>query len=371
MSFLRMCFVFGLVTAVLGVAVAEEAGGMVWRDGSELRIDGKGWSDTPTPYSRLPERAEEKVRKPVWDRSLKSAGLVIHFNTDARKISFKWTLTSGSLAMHHMPATGVSGLDLYVKNADGKWLYVRNARPTGKSSTGSVNIWDAEKGNMREYKLYLPLYNGIESLQIGVPEGAKFEQPDVSDAKPIVYYGTSITQGACASRPGMAFAAMIERELGVPLINLGFSGNGRMEPEVAELLAELDPQVYVVDCLWNLTRAEDETIQERARNLIWKIRSKHAETPILFVGQSNFRGLRTGKTEALLEELEKAGDNRVENVHFLPGRDLLGDDGDGTVDGVHPNDLGMRRHADVLIPAIRELIAEEPEPKDAGEAKSD
>ena len=198
---------------------------MTWFDANELRVDGRGWENTPTPYCRLPETVKDDVPTDVWDISKQSAGLIVYFNTNSSDISFQWTLTGG-LAMQHMPATGVSGLDLYQRSDEGAWYFVHNGRPMASKNKTAAVISNPES-NIREYKLYLPLYNGIKSLQFGVSKGASFSQPPASKKKPIVYYGTSIAQGGCASRPGMAFTAMLDRMLDRPIINLGFSGSGK------------------------------------------------------------------------------------------------------------------------------------------------
>ena len=156
-----------------------------------------------------------------------------------------------------MAATGVSGLDLYVKTARGDWHWLAVGKP--ESVSNQVSLINNLPPGRREFLLYLPLYNGTASAEIGVPPGATISRAGAwgpGTRKPIVFYGTSILQGACASRPGMVHCAMLGRQFQFPHINLGFSGNGRMEPEVADLLAELDPSVYVLDCLPNMDAAE-------------------------------------------------------------------------------------------------------------------
>src|SRR5262249_5941177 len=152
-----------------------------------------------------------------------------------------------------------------------------------KEQTTRVALAGGVPAGRREYLLYLPLYNGVSSVEIGLPKGAKLEKADPygpGDRKPIVFYGTSITQGGCASRPGMVHTAILQRRLAFPVINLGFSGNGRMEPEIATLFAELDPAVYVLDCLPNMSAAE---VTERIDPFVTVLRKAHPDTPILLV----------------------------------------------------------------------------------------
>ncbi|MFI4874421.1 MAG: SGNH/GDSL hydrolase family protein, partial [Blastopirellula sp. JB062] len=220
------------------------------------------------------------------------------------------------------------------------------------------------QGARRLYTLYLPLYNGVETLEIGVPEGSDFVPVAPRSEKPIVFYGTSIMHGACASRPGMSISGIVGRRLNRPVINLGFSGNGRLESEVGEFLCELDPAVFVIDCLPNV---DGPVVAKRTEPLVRQLRQAHPETPILLVEDrtytnSGFRqsarerhaGSRAALTKAY-ENLQAAG---VKNLYYLPGDMLLGDDGEAATDGSHPSDLGMMRYADAYVPALRKILDE-------------
>lgn len=335
-----------------------------WYDISLLDLEGQGWSDVKSRYDRLPAKALGVVREPVWNLAQNSAGLCARFVTDATVISARWSLRSENLAMNHMPATGVSGLDLYVRLDDGTWHWLSVGRP----STYPLNQQDLVNGlpdGRHEFLLYLPLYNGVESVQIGIPAEsmlAKAPARDAGHAKPICVYGTSITQGGCASRPGMAYPAILGRWLDRPVINLGFSGNGPMDPEVVALMAELDPALYLIDCLPNMDAAK---VSERTEPLVRTLRQAHPETPIVLVenityqGAIRIPGLREAYTSKnielrrIFESLRSAGDTYL---HLVPGENLLGQDGEATVDGTHPNDLGFQRMAEVLLPVVRELV---------------
>src|SRR5258706_1261216 len=248
-TWLLLCWL--LTPATLRAQETNSA--LEWHDARDLGVEGKGWSDTKHFYDRWPARAEKTLRPAVWNLGHDSAGLCISFTTDATAISVRWTLRREHLAMAHMPASGVSGVDLYVK-VRGKWRWLGSGRPD-KFPVNEKDLVKNLKAERREYLLYFPLYNGIEELKVGVPHNATFatgpQRPH--EGKPVVFYGTSIVQGGCASRPGMAYPPMLTRRLDVPHINLGFSGNALSEPEVARLLAELDPSVYVLDPLPNMT----------------------------------------------------------------------------------------------------------------------
>jgi hypothetical protein len=285
------------------------------------------------------------------------------FVADATQISARWTLRQASLAMPHMPATGVSGLDLYVKADDGwRWLAV------GRPSQFPTNLQTLTTGlppGRREFLLYLPLYNGVESVQIGLPANATLYLVPPRDTKPIVFYGTSITQGGCASRPGMTYAALVGRWLDRPTINLGFSGNGKMEPEVAALLAELDPAVYVINCLPNMNAEE---VTERVEPLVQALRRARPQTPIVLLEDRWYanafllpgtRQRNETSRAALKAAYDRLLSSSVMGLHYLRGEGQLGADGEDTVDGSHPTDLGFMRMAEALRPVLAPLVNRE------------
>ncbi len=322
----------------------------IWHNCEDLRVDGKGWTDSRSFYDRLPGYAEKMVTKKVWDLSLQTAGLSIRFNTDADSIRVKWTLLSDELGLKNMPPTAVSGIDLYLKDENNKWIFAGNGRPHSLSNETRFSL-----SGHRAYLIYLPLYNGIKSMEIGIPRNRSFSQPQLNKKKkPVVFYGTSITQGGCASRPGMAATSIVGRELGVPIINLGFSGAGKMEPEMAELISELDASLYVLDCLWNMS---DQMVKERVVPFVLKLRRTKPNTPVVLVEDSNYLNISpTGKGRLLREAYNNLISQGDKNLYFLSNKNMLGSDGEGTVDSVHPNDLGMLRQADVFTKFLTPLL---------------
>ncbi|MBI5083274.1 MAG: SGNH/GDSL hydrolase family protein [Acidobacteria bacterium] len=298
------------------------------------------------------------VRKEVWGLGRDSAGVAVRFVTDAPTIRARWTLKRERLAMPHMPATGVSGLDLYVKLAAG-WRWVANGRPEKQSNEQTLLAKWA--GGRREYMLYLPLYNGAAVVEVGVQEGASLEAA-AARGKPVVVYGSSIAQGGCASRPGMAYPAIMGRRLDRPVINLGFSGNGKSEPELAGLLSEIEASAYVYDSLPNLSAAE---ARERVEPFVRALRKAHPETPVVLVENATYtnsqfveqrRTVVVEKNQILwgvYEKLKKEGDRRV---FYVRGGKLYGDDGEATVDGVHPTDVGFMRMVDVIEPVVKRAL---------------
>ena len=334
----------------------------IWHDLRTLTIEGQGWTDTRSPYDRFPARAAGKVPDPVWLLSKDSAGLCARFQSDTPALCARWSLRKEALAMVHMPATGVSGLDLYTR-ADNTWRWLAAAGPD-HFPTSEVDLIAGLPEAAREYLLYLPLYNGVSFVELGIPDGYTLKPAPLRTTRPIVFYGTSITQGGCAARPGSCHPALLGRRLDRPVINLGFSGNGKMEKSVAELLAELEPSVYVIDCLPNMVA---EQIVERAPELVRILRAARPDTPILLVEDRSYsdaflqrgRAERNRTSRAALQQVY-ADLRDVGKLHYLEGEDLLGTDGDDTVDGSHPTDLGFKRQAEAFFPVLSHLLTDQP-----------
>jgi hypothetical protein len=344
-------------------ATTQAGNPLLWYHLRLLDVEGKGWTETKSFFDRLPAKAEKIVRGPVWSLSRHSAGMCVRFETDAVEIHARWTLTSNRLAMTHMPATGVSGLDLYVKLENGRWRWLAVGQP--KAQTNTVRLTAGIPKGRREYMLYLPLYNGVSSVEIGIPRAnllAKADARKPNRQKPIVFYGTSITHGCCASRPGMVHTAILGRRLDHPVVNLGFSGNGRMELELAHLLSELDAAVYVIDCLPNTTAPH---VAERTEPLVRALRKARPHTPILLVEDRSYadsflvtsKRLRNAESrKALKKAYDRLIADGVKQLYYLTGEALLGDDGEGTVDSSHPTDLGFMRQADAFEAVLRPIL---------------
>lgn len=333
-----------------------------WYDARDLTVEGRGWNEVQVYYDRLPRKAEGVVRGAVWTLSQQSAGMCVRFTADTPSIAVRWTLRSPKLELPHMAATGASGVDLYGRADDGTWRWIAVGKPTGLENMAklAVNLPPGE----REYRIYLPLYNGVTSVEIGLPRDARIarsEHPSTK-LKPIVFYGTSIMHGACASRTGMSQSSIIGRKLDRPIINLGFSGNGKMEIEVAQLLAELDPAAYVLDALPNCIAEE---VKERTEPLVRELRKAHPNTPIILVEDRTYadafwfaskkdRNVTSRKEyRAAYERLLSDG---VTGLTYVEGEQLLRADGEDTVDGSHPTDLGFMRYADVLTPILQKVL---------------
>lgn len=339
--------------------------GLTWHDVAQWGVEGRILPDQERVrwFDRLPRSAQSTVTKAVWNLSRHSAGMMVRFKTDATAIHVHYKLLNGNLQMPHMPATGVSGVDLYARDDSGQWRWVQVTRPT--SQTVQAKLVDGLAPGFREFAAYLPLYNGIESLSIGVTADCRFEAMKPR-TKPIVFYGTSITHGACASRPGMVHTAILGRRFDMPVVNLGFSGNGRMDAAVGDFLTQIDASAIVIDCLPNMNA---QAVAKKCVPLIKQIRAKLPDTPIVLVEDrrntnswilpardrhhsENHAALRTAYDSLLTQE--------IKGLHYIPGDALYGTDGDGATDGSHANDLGFMRQADAFDPVLREALGMNP-----------
>lgn len=319
-------------------------------------------SDT---YSRLPIESKGKVRKEVWNLSQNSAGLAIYFYSNSPQITVRYGV-KGAFGMPHMPSTGVSGVDLYSINSDGKWNICRGSYAFG--DTTSFNFTTTKPAQYHkhglEYRLYLPLYNTIDWLEIGVTEGSEMQFIQQSSEKPILLYGSSIAQGACASRPGMAWSNIMQRNLDYPLINLGFSGNGLLEKDVIDLINMNDARLYILDCIPNLAeQKQSDEIKKRVKDAVNQIRTKHDE-PILLIEFAGFSNIEVDTMKyntvdksngASREAYEELMAEKVKNIYYL-SREELEISMDGWVDWVHPSDLGMAQQAKAVENKVREIL---------------
>lgn len=344
------------------VAVTDAKTNVAWYDATKIGVEGKAWADTASFYDRLPARAEGRATASVWGLSKHSAGMAVRFRTDSRTIQARWKLRSQNLAMPHMPATGVSGLDLYGKGDDGRWSWIGAGRPT-EFPQNTASLASGLPSGEREYLVYLPLYNGVEQVEIGIASDATLKRDAAAGSrKPIVFYGTSITHGGCASRPGMAYPAILGRRFDQPTVNLGFSGSGKMEIEIAELLGEIDAAAFVLDALPNMT---PEMVAERAAPFVRRLRAARPDTPIALCEDRTFTNARWFEGTRDLHnkrraELRKAFDTLtaegVKGLTLIDGPSQLGEDGEDTVDGSHPTDLGFLRQADRFEKTLRDVL---------------
>ena len=358
-------------------AFAQKSSQLKYYDVRELGLPvlGKGFQDCVREndtisdgyFTRLPADLQGVVRKAVWDLGQNSAGLAVRFRTNSKCIGAAWKPLN-NFGMSHMTPTGVRGLDLY-SLTDGQWLFVGAGQPNGKNSR---NVFIRKmNGDMREYIMYLPLYDGVIDLAIGIDSTAVIEKPQVVDLVPsarnlpIVFYGTSVTQGGCATRPGMAYPSIIGRELHRETINLGFSGNGRMDKCLGEKIAGIPASMFVIDCLANCT---SQIVKDSTEHFIRAIVEASPDVPVLMVSNycypyqyldAQFHK-DTQEENAIWKEFARKFRKEGYNVRYIDAyakgnmkKSPIGPDHEGTVDGVHMTDLGFQRFAKFLMKYIK------------------
>ena len=354
-KFLSIIFSFSLLLPVKAQTV--------FYDASAFPILGKISEATETRYERLPAKLKEVSRPSVWNLGKHTAGLAIRFCSNSQQISVKWETHNNY--MSHMAATGIKGLDLYCME-NGDWTYVNTAIPSREQQPrNEATIVSNMERKEREFMLYLPLYDGIVSLEIGIDSTAFIELPKIDlprQTKPVVHYGTSITQGASATRPGMMYTNILSRKLNREVINLGFSGNGLLDYEIAELMADCDASLFVLE----FDNCTAEQIKERTEKFYRLLREKHPYTPIVFlevqlriVGNYDLsrQDIFRNNIKALREVFEELKAKKEKNIWLIPFAGQF--DGEGTVDGSHYTDLGFMRFADYLYPKIQKIMGKQ------------
>ncbi len=335
---------------------------IVWRNArtAPFSLHGVFYDETQGQYIRLPQTVADSVSKGVADLNHCTAGGRIRFKTDSTFIGIRAVMKNRT-PTPHMTLSGQSGLDLYRKNEAGHEVYYKTFIPPVGMTEGFSSPVKTD-GKFAEYTINFPLYDNIYELYIALKKDAKIEAPAPYKAeKPIVYYGSSITQGGCASRPGNSYQAMISRRLNTDYINLGFSGQGRAEPEIAEYLAGLCQNASAFVCNYDWNAATLEYLEKTHLPLYRTIREKNPDLPILFLSEPEVI-LAPAKMLPRLEVIRKtyliAKSEGDEKVWFLPGNTIYeGDHWDTcTVDGCHPNDLGFYRMATAIESYLRKML---------------
>lgn len=354
----------GATLPKLGFTPVEEKDGWVWYDAATLPLEGRAWEDEErlAPFDRFPKRWMEKV--PVAGLAAHSSGLALRFVTNS-KIRITYELRNGNLSMYHMPATGMSGFDLYGRDDAGKMRFIQmiqKGKTLSEPLTLNTPAGLPENDGKREFMIYFPTYNGVASFRIGVEKGKAFEAAPPRRLKPILYYGTSIMHGGCSSRCSTCAAAIVGRRLDLAHWNFGFSGSGKMEPVMADAFAELDPSVYCLDCNWNMS---PEMIRERLAPFVLRLREARPETPILCVEGypppypycwAGHEDKMDPRAQANREAYEKLLNQGVKKLWYLDGRSQTPEDGEGTVDNCHATDYGFFVQANAYEKVLREIL---------------
>lgn len=351
-----------LFIGLLGCCISAKAQ-LQYQRAESLPLFGKISEQTETRYERLPATLKDRSREAVWALGKNTAGLYLRFKSNTTSVGLKWTLYQNRM-MNHMTETGAKGFDLYCLKND-KWVFVNSARPQVNSLANEAVIIANMDTTLKEFMLYFPLYDGVVDLQVGIDSLATIT-PSTVDlpivTKPVVCYGTSIQQGGCASRPGMAHVSILSRWFNREFVNLGFSGNARLDYEIAELIGAREASLIILDFMPNV---DVGLIEQKLEEFYRIVRQKAPHTTILFVENPNYpqaefdnqmRKTIADKNAALHAVFHRLVAKGEQHIHIVPALGMIGTDNESTVDGVHFTDLGFMRYANHLYPYIEKYM---------------
>ncbi len=301
-------------------------------------------------FCRMPKTVAQAVNEGVFALYNHTAGGRVRFVSDSKKIAIKAEMIN-VCKMPHFPLTGSSGFDIYIKK-NGKNIYYKTFIPPYDIETGYEGEVAFDTEEMREITINFPLYSGVKKLYIGVCENSEIHSaPDYKTEKPVVFYGSSITQGGCASRPGNSYEAIFSRELDCNYINLGFSGSARGEEEMAQYIKNLDMSAFVYDYDHNAPDAEH--LKRTHKRMFDIIRKANPDLPILILSmpKSRLGEEEKKRLQIIKESYENAKNQGDNNVYFISGNDLIDDELSEiwSVDDCHPNDSGFASMARAII----------------------
>ena len=304
-------------------------------------------------YYRLPYDVAAAANEGVKGLNIHTAGGRVRFCTDAEKITLRAEMRAVT-KMPHITLTGSAGFDLYSDN-----VYKGTFIPSVDMENGFSAELQPGDGNMHEITVHFPLYSGVTKLELGFPPGSKIEKSAPYPVeKPVVYYGSSITQGGCASRPGNAYQNILSRLLSCDHINLGFSGSAKGEKCMADYIADLPMSVFVMD--YDHNAPDPEYLRKTHYPFFGIIRKKNPELPVIMLSrpQPNPNGADLAMRDIVKESYEKALLSGDKNVYFIDGIEIMNIFGgdSGTVDTCHPNDLGFYCMAKAIEPVLRTAL---------------
>ena len=326
-----------------------------WRDGvADLALEGRGFPKDAAPYVRLPERFKGVVTPSVWGLSQTSIGMNARFVTDSREIVVRWTVRPKIECPPTFTFAMFAGVDVYRRGADGAWQHVSVGAPDRASGAGELRVrWTPGE----ECMIYLPVRTCPQAFSVGVLKGSSFAAPKAhAFAKPVVHYGTSIVNGAAASRPGLIFPAIMGRCLDAEVIDLGFSGAGKMELPMADLVAEIEASLYIIDCDWNMSV---DLQKQNYLPFVKRLKELRPDTPVLLCGGCTERPVPMKQetyARGVYDQLKAEDPVKWANWGFLSGVEMLPNDSDCTLDHCHPNDWGFAQMARVYAGAARALL---------------
>lgn len=308
-------------------------------------------------YRRLPERVAESVSEGVNALHIHTAGGRVKFATDSSFVAIKAVMSEIG-RMSHFALSGSSGFDMYVGENE---EYYNSFIPPYDLKDGYENVICFDSRKRRDITINFPLYSGVSQLYIGLENDALLEKScGYKYEKPIVFYGSSITQGGCASRPGNSYESIVSRELKADYINLGFSGNAKAEDSIAEYISSLEKLCFVYDYDYNAPSVEH--LENTHQKMFLRVRESNPDLPIIILSRPKY--ILNDEEKIRLEIIENTYNQAIasgdKNVYFISGRELMEyAKNDGTVDGCHPNDLGFYSMARPLIKLLKDILKTE------------
>lgn len=313
-------------------------------------------------FIRMPHEEAEKMNDGIRTLYKCTAGGRVRFCTDSSRI-FLRSIISTISKLDHMPRTGVSCFDLYV---DGEYYDTfRHGMLNGLGkSTVPENAYDSSlkfpSKKMRDILIHFPLYNSVDDAFIGLEDDAVLLPAKAyRHKKPIVFYGSSITQGACASHPGNAYCNMLSKRLDADIINLGFSGSCRAEVEMIEYIATLNMGILVYD--YDHNASDLDWLKKTHERGFQMIREKNPELPIVLITAADRKLDLSERRAVIFQTYENAIEAGDQNVYFIDGSKIYEPVGRGlcTVDAVHPNDIGFLMMANAIEPVLQAIYNKE------------
>ncbi len=356
------------IVALLGIwimlslftfGIAQQRPKIAYTPAKDLTLVGKITS-TENIFHRVDTNVFADLPAAVKKRVVQSGGLAVSFKTNSPAVYAKWC-TAGTVSSATMTAVAYRGLDLYIKR-NGRWQYAGIARPREGQACASTTILQGMDNAEKECLLYLPLYDEMTRLEVGVDDGSTMQAGAYPFQKRVLVYGSSIVQGASASRSGLAYAARLSRETGIDFLNLGMGGSAKMEKSVVDMIASFDADAFVLDCVPNSSPTQ---VSQRTAYLVETIRKKHPDAPIIVlqsvIRERGYFNLASGErvrqqNDNIKVEVAKLLQKGITNLYFIPADDFLGHDHEGSVDGTHPNDLGFDRMINVIKPKLMEVL---------------
>lgn len=330
-----------------------------WHDCSETQfLEGRGFPGQGNPFNRIPESQKPRMSDRAWELSQTSIGFNVRFKTDSDTLAVRWEFPEYVSALPYMSMIAHCGIDIYARGPKDKgWRHVNGGVSAGgnRSCFSGAVKWKWRPGD--EAMIYLPMRTGPKSFAIGLKKGATFERAHehIVD-KPVVIYGTSIVNGGIVSRPGVAFTSVMGRFADVEVVNLGFSGVGFMELPMADLVADVDASLYILDCLPNMN---PERVEKNYEPFLRQLRKRRPDVPVILCGRCTPSERPVGSEESMLRiynRLREKEPELVKNTYYLPGPDMLPHTDDCMADESHPSDWGHNHMGRVYAKKIQEIL---------------